>query len=93
MKAIPLYLCATMLLLLPSMAQEPRLRTGGLFNQPSDHWVELEPVEMEIKEKVEPRAAPAAIPSWQTRYTLGPGDTLDFSAITGATGTGPGRVR
>lgn len=81
MKAIPLYLYVTTLLLLPVMAQEPRIRTNITANRPSDHWVELEPVEMEIQEKKEPRVAPTSIPSWQTRYTLGPGDTLDFSVF------------
>lgn len=79
MKAIPLHLYVTTLLLLPVMAEEPRLRTNIAFNQPSDHWVELEPVEMKIQAKTEPRVNPSSIPSWQTRYTMGPGDTLDFS--------------
>lgn len=79
MKALPLYIYVTTLLLVPLMAQEPRIRQDISSNQPSDHWVELEPVEMKIQEKVEPRVNPASIPSWQTRYTLGPGDTLDFS--------------
>ncbi|MDB4358836.1 hypothetical protein N9Z18_01195 [Verrucomicrobiales bacterium] len=46
MKALPLCLYVTTLLLVPLMAQEPRLRVKMASNQPSDHWVELEPVEM-----------------------------------------------
>lgn len=79
MKALPLYIYVTTLLLVPLMAQEPRIRQNVITNQPSDHWVELEPVEMKLQEKVEPRTTPSSVPSWQTRYTLGPGDTLDFS--------------
>lgn len=67
----------------PLTAQEPRLRTGGGdIPQPADYWVELKPLATAtpILEKIEPtRIKPAAIPAWQTRYTLGPGDTLDFS--------------
>jgi protein involved in polysaccharide export with SLBB domain len=66
----------------PIQSQEQRLRSrGGDIPEPSEYWEELKPVEMpKIAEKTEPsRVKPVAIPAWQTRYTLGPGDTLDFS--------------
>lgn len=65
----------------PVPAQEQRLRAGGGdIPEPAEYWEELKPVEQKIPEKTEPlRIKPVAIPAWQTRYTLGPGDTLDFS--------------
>lgn len=65
-----------------STGQEQRLRNGGhAIPEPSEYWEELKPVERkQLPEKVEPmRVKPATIPAWQTRYTLGPGDTLNFS--------------
>ena len=66
-----------------SFSQEPRLRSrGGEIPQAADYWEELKPVAtaQKIPEKVDPlRIKPTRIPAWQTRYTLGPGDTLDFS--------------
>lgn len=66
----------------PAQSQEQRLRSqGGDIPEPSEYWEELKPVELpKIAAKIEPlRVKPVAIPAWQTRYTLGPGDTLDFS--------------
>lgn len=65
-----------------STGQEQRLRNGGhAIPEPSEYWEELKPVERkQLPEKVEPmRVKPTTIPAWQTRYTLGPGDTLNFS--------------
>ncbi|MDF1659409.1 MAG: SLBB domain-containing protein [Verrucomicrobiales bacterium] len=64
-------------------AQEHRLRV----NQPSipgpaEYWEELEPVPLAVAEKIHPvekRISPAGVPAWQTRYTLGAGDILNFS--------------
>ncbi len=46
---------------------------------PADYWEDLEPVEQDLPVKTEVRLTPAKSPDWQNRYTLGPGDTLNFS--------------
>lgn len=65
---------------LSSGAQEQRLRGIPISESASDYWEELAPVHLPMQDKVEARITPAQVPSWQTRYTLGPGDTLNFSA-------------
>ena len=69
-------------------AQDQRLRGRSLTNQASDYWEDLSPVEdpsaspvpAPILARVDrPRIFETGIPAWQTRYTLGPGDTLNFS--------------
>ena len=69
-------------------AQDQRLRGRNLINQPSDYWENLSPIEdpsasptpATIPAKIDrPRISGTGIPAWQTRYTLGPGDTLNFS--------------
>lgn len=69
----------TVLLPLFSRAQEQRLRGIPVAVQPADYWENLAPVELPTQDKITPRVTPAQVPSWQTRYTLGPGDTLNFS--------------
>lgn len=58
---------------------EPRVRSMPVGNRPGDYWVELKPIENDPCPITEVRIKPAAIPAWQTRYTLGPGDVLTFS--------------
>ncbi len=71
-----------LVLLLPFLAgaQEPRVRAVPVGERPSDYWVDLEDVPrvsaVPVKER---RITPVKTPAWQTRYTLGPGDTLNFS--------------
>ncbi|MEM1442563.1 MAG: SLBB domain-containing protein, partial [Verrucomicrobiota bacterium] len=64
-------------------AQEPRLRVDEpAIPGPAEYWEELEPVPMAVARKVHPverRISPTGVPTWQTRYTLGAGDTLTFS--------------
>ncbi len=75
---------AILLLVLPSCfvgAQEPRVRAVPVGQRPSDYWMDLEDIPRvpPPPAKTEPRIAPTKTPAWQTRYTLGPGDTLNFS--------------
>lgn len=78
-----LLLAALLVPVATASAQEQRLRgTGGEIPEPADYWVELKPVARAtpIPGKTEPnRIQPVAVPAWQTRYTLGAGDVLDFS--------------
>lgn len=60
-------------------AQEQRLRGIPIGGTPGDYWEELTPVATQNHEIKEVRVTPAKTPAWQTRYTLGPGDTLNFS--------------
>ena len=60
-------------------AQEQRLRGIPVAANPADYWENLTPVESALPEKVEVRITPSQSPSWQTRYTLGAGDTLNLS--------------
>jgi protein involved in polysaccharide export with SLBB domain len=71
-------------------AQEPRVRAVPNGQKPSDYWIELEEVPTAWARPVggavaaakpagEARISPVKTPAWQTRYTLGPGDTLNFS--------------
>ncbi|MEM6279942.1 MAG: SLBB domain-containing protein [Verrucomicrobiota bacterium] len=64
-------------------AQEQRLRVDApAIPGPAEYWEELEPVPMATANKIEPvehRVTPTGVPTWQTRYTLGAGDTLTFS--------------
>lgn len=62
-----------------SRAQEPRVRALPVGERASDYWVELEEVPSAWAVPVEKRITPVKTPAWQTRYTLGPGDTLNFS--------------
>lgn len=81
MKSPALILLSLLLLSGLGPAQEQRLRgpVGGI-PEPAEYWEELAPVEESHPIPVEePRVNPVSIPSWQTRYTLGPGDTLNFS--------------
>lgn len=83
MKTLSALVLLLVLVASSAFAQEPRLRArGGGIPDPADYWEELKPlpVASPLPEKIEPkRITPARIPAWQTRYTLGPGDTLDFS--------------
>lgn len=74
----------TLLLILQPLfieAQEHRLRVPApVIPGPAEYWDELEPAPIAEKKKpLEKRVIPTTIPSWQTRYTLGAGDTLNFS--------------
>lgn len=60
-------------------AQEQRLRGIPVGENPSDYWEDLAPVESATALKAGDRITPSKSPSWQTRYTLGAGDTLNFS--------------
>ncbi|MBP6601024.1 MAG: polysaccharide biosynthesis/export family protein [Verrucomicrobiales bacterium] len=60
-------------------AQELRLRGVPEIPSPSEYWETLAPLEMKLVEKKEQRVTPAEVPAWQTRYTLGAGDALNFS--------------
>jgi protein involved in polysaccharide export with SLBB domain len=68
-------------LLLPVQAQEQRLRqSGNAIPEPAEYWEQLTPIAKSRPLRAEPaRLKPVRIPVWQTRYTLGPGDTLNFS--------------
>lgn len=79
MKSLTAALLFAILMPLSSGAQEQRLRGIPISESASDYWEELAPVDLPIQDKVEARITPAQVPSWQTRYTLGPGDTLNFS--------------
>lgn len=68
----------------PTLSQDQRLRAPGSgIPEPAEYWEELEPLQDRpsvVLERVEaPRVKPNRTPVWQTRYTLGPGDILDFS--------------
>ena len=58
---------------------EPRLRPAPVGNQATDYWEELEPVDDKSGKIETVRIQPTPVPAWQTRYTLGPGDTVTFS--------------
>ena len=60
-------------------AQEQRLRGIPVGESPADYWEELSDVAPQPLELKEVRVTPSKTPAWQTRYTLGPGDTLNFS--------------
>lgn len=89
----PFRLWAGLLILLapfPARTQEPRVRAAPAGHKPSDYWIELEEAPVAWARPVggsstaakpagEVRVSPAKTPPWQTRYTLGPGDTLNFS--------------
>ncbi|MEM7602679.1 MAG: SLBB domain-containing protein [Verrucomicrobiota bacterium] len=68
---------------IPLVAQEHRLRVDQpVIPGPAEYWEELEPIPIAVAEKVKPverRVTPSRVPAWQTRYTLGAGDTLNFS--------------
>jgi polysaccharide biosynthesis/export protein len=78
-------------LFLPSSAgtQEPRVRAVPVAQRASEYWVELEDAPTKHPSAsatpvgkagpAEYRINPVETPAWQTRYTLGPGDTLNFS--------------
>jgi len=62
--------------------QEVRVRAlPAPTNDASAYWEELRPLDdkQPIEAETEYRVTPVGIPAWQTRYTLGPGDTLTFS--------------
>jgi polysaccharide biosynthesis/export protein len=79
MKSFSSALLLALLLPLAAGAQEQRLRGIPVIGQPADYWEDLAPVDLPMQDKVEARLTPVEVPSWQTRYTLGPGDTLNFS--------------
>lgn len=81
MKRITTVLLAVFSLLSVSSGQEVRVRAlSAPANEPWQHWKELSPPDHHpIEEKTERRISPVSVPAWQTRYTLGPGDTLTFS--------------
>ncbi len=74
---IAAFLCAN------ALGQDQRLRGRKNAPNPSEYWENLKPVALPtnaLPGKVErPRIKPGHSPAWQTRYTLGPGDTLNFS--------------
>lgn len=59
-------------------AQEPRVRAVPATTAPTEYWEQLAPAPIPAA-PVEVRINPVKTPVWQTRYTLGPGDTLNFS--------------
>ncbi|HRQ87693.1 MAG TPA: polysaccharide biosynthesis/export family protein [Bacteroidia bacterium] len=59
-------------------AQEPRVRAVPVGQRASDYWEQLSPLDPSAA-PAEKRVAPVKVPAWQTRYTLGPGDMLNFS--------------
>lgn len=64
------------------LGQEQRLRqVGSGIPDLGEYWEELSPIAVaEPIQVVEaPRVRPVSVPSWQKRYTLGPGDVLNFS--------------
>lgn len=79
MRFPPALLCALLLLSpLGGLAQEPRLRAAPEGPSPADYWEDLGPARAPAKAP-EVRLVPSKNPVWQSRYTLGPGDTLNFS--------------
>jgi protein involved in polysaccharide export with SLBB domain len=72
-------------------AQDQRLRNKTQVLSPADYWEELSPIDhpsaspipqpSSPQKPLHPHTLPKKIPAWQTRYTLGPGDTLDFSVF------------
>lgn len=59
-------------------AQEPRVRAVPAKTAPTEYWEQLAPAPVPAT-PAEVRINPVKTPVWQTRYTLGPGDTLNFS--------------
>ena len=65
------------------------MRAAPVAQRASDYWVELADVPSPVPSASaipagrtapsEDRINPVKTPAWQTRYTLGPGDTLNFS--------------
>lgn len=92
-RLVLVFFIANILIPLWSSGQEPRVRVAPVRERPSDYWVELKDVPLPVAEArpvakarpveqprtVERRSTPVQTPAWQTRYTLGPGDTLNFS--------------
>lgn len=79
MRLALLVVIATISLPLFLGGQEPRAWARPVKERATDYWIELKdipPVQAPVEE---PRVTPVKTPAWQTRYTLGPGDTLNFS--------------
>ncbi len=81
MKRTILALLASISAFSVTSGQEVRVRAlSAPANEPWQHWTELSPPDKQpIEDCEENRVSPVSIPAWQTRYTLGPGDTLTFS--------------
>lgn len=79
MKFFPIALVLSLSLSVLAGAREQRLRGIPVGESPADYWEELSDVVPQPYEVKEVRVTPSKIPAWQTRYTLGPGDTLNFS--------------
>jgi polysaccharide biosynthesis/export protein len=79
MKSFNIALLLAFALPLAAGAQEQRLRGVPEIPNPAEYWEDLAPLEMKLEEKKDIRINPIEIPAWQTRYTLGAGDTLNFS--------------
>ncbi len=79
MRLFQLLICLCLLLpVRDAGAQEPRLHAAPEPPSPSEYWEDLRPPEAAEPEP-EIRVVPSRSPVWQSRYTLGPGDTLNFS--------------
>lgn len=84
---IAVFLCLNLL----AQAQDQRLRSKTQVLSPADYWEELSPIDhpsasplpqpSPTQNPLHPHTLPKKIPAWQTRYTLGPGDTLNFSVF------------
>lgn len=81
MRLLPLALLSALFLPFGAGAQEPRVRAVPAGERATDYWTELEDIPMPpaTRPKAEARVTPSKSPAWQSRYTLGPGDTLNFS--------------
>ncbi len=78
MRISPKALLCALLLPAAGSAQEPRVQALPVGRTPADYWETLAPAP-ESAGPTELRMAPEKNPPWQNRYTLGPGDTLNFS--------------
>ena len=63
----------------PLAAQEKNKIFAKPVAAPKDEFRVIDPGPKTFVEKECARISPSAVPGWQTRYTLGPGDTLTFS--------------
>jgi hypothetical protein len=87
MQSVTRLLLIALLLPSPAGTQEPRVRAAPVAQRASDYWAELADVPVPSASAIpagrtapsEDRINPVKTPAWQTRYTLGPGDTLNFS--------------
>lgn len=81
MKQITTAILAAVSLFSLAHSQEVRVRSlSAPASAPWQYWSQLSPPDKNpIGSQPERRLSPVGVPAWQTRYTLGPGDTLTFS--------------